>query len=117
MASHQIEDLIRAMIAMQSDPAPAGVDMERQLGPVVVGLTCGNDRRVGDVALRDSPEGVSHEPTTALQLGLVVNVLELTAAAIVPYVVGTAGLNPVRRGLQQPLKPGAGKAFVLLKPG
>jgi len=87
--------------------------VERELGPVIVGLFRGNDGRIRDIPLPDPPERVPHEGTAAFQLGLVVQMLKLTAAAVVSGVVGTARLDPSRRGLEHFSQPSPGKLLVL----
>jgi len=87
--------------------------VERELGSVIVGLLRRDDRRVGDIPLSYPPERVSHEGPAALELGLVVQVLKLTAAAIVPDVMGTARLHPSRRSLEQFTHSRSGKLLVL----
>jgi len=91
--------------------------VERELGPVIVGLLRGNDGGIGDIPLSYPPERVSHEAPAALQLGLVVQMLKLTAATIVSGVMGTARLDPSRRSLEQRSQPSPGKFLVLSNAG
>jgi hypothetical protein len=113
MAPGQVEDLVRPVVRMQSDtPAPCG-HVERQLGPVIVGLFRRHDGRIRDIPLPDPPERVPDESTAALQLGLVVQMLKLTAAAVISGVVRTARLDPSRRGLEHRPQSSPGKFLML----
>jgi hypothetical protein len=80
---------------MQPDPPAAAVDMEGELGPVIVHAVGRCDRRVVRIQLGDSPESIANKAPPAGQLGVVVDVLELTAAALIAHIVGATRLNPV----------------------
>src|SRR5215218_4239330 len=117
VAPGQVEDLVGPVIRMQPNTTPTRGHVERQLGPVIVSLLGRNDGRIGDFPLANPPERISHERAPTLELGLSVEMLELTAAAIVLGVMGTARLNPARRDLEQFTQPGPGKLLVLSEAG
>jgi hypothetical protein len=92
----EIEDLVRAVVRVQPDPAPVGARGQGDLGAVAEFLGRRNDRRILDLPPRDPAERVAHEAAPGLTLCGGCQVLELAAAAVVPHVVRAAGLDPVR---------------------
>jgi hypothetical protein len=113
----QIEDLPGAFIAMEADPASTRCHVQGELGPVIVGFVGRNYGRIGDVPLGDPSDRIAHEAQSGGKLGLVFNVLELAAATLIADVVGTAGLDPLGRALQQAFEPSPGEPLVLPKAG
>jgi hypothetical protein len=100
MAPLEVEDVLRAVIRVKTDAPAAAAGVESELGAVVIGLLRRNDRRIGKLTFGDTPKRVAYEGLPARQLGLGIQVLQLTATAIVAYVVWTARLNPVERRFQ-----------------
>ena len=97
---------------MQSDPPPAVVHRERDLGAVLELRFGGDHLGIGQVQFGDASERVAHEPAARLALDGGVEVLELAPAAFVVHIVRAAGLDPVGRGLEDPADSGAGVAAV-----
>jgi hypothetical protein len=90
-----MEDLVRPLVRMETDALSVATRVERQLGPVLVDLLGRHDRWIGYVALAEPAERVAYQRASVGELGLIVEVLQLAAAAIVSHVVGTAWFHPV----------------------
>jgi hypothetical protein len=97
---------------MEADAPAVRAHLQGELGPILVDPVGGDNRRVRDVAFAEPADGVAHKRAPALELSLVVHMLQLTAAAVVPHVMGAAWLYPVRRRLEKPAEAGAGEALV-----
>jgi hypothetical protein len=95
VAPPQVEDLIRTIVAMQSNPAAAGGHMQRELGPIIIGLVRGHYGRIRHVLFPDAAESITDETPAAGQLEVGIHVLELTPTTLVSHVVRTARLDAV----------------------
>src|SRR5215210_1017577 len=100
---------------MKSDASAPGGYMKSELGAVVVDETGWFDRRIGNLALSQPPEGVANERAATLELRLVVDVLELAPTALVCGIVRTPRLDPKGRGFNEPRRPGPNEPFVLTR--
>jgi hypothetical protein len=95
VAPLEVEELIGSAIPMQSDLPSIATDVESHLRAVVVRPRCGGDGRVWYFLPCQPAERVADQCTSALQLGLIVEVLGLAPAALVQDVMRAARLHPL----------------------
>src|SRR5204863_8469040 len=98
---------------VQPDTTAVLADREGQLGAIVVRLLRRHQLGIGDLEVRQPPKRVADDRAPRRALGVEVEVLHLAAAAFVSEIMGTAGLDPVRPGLDYPADPRASEALVL----
>jgi hypothetical protein len=113
----KVEQLVGAAIAMKPDLSPTGGHVQGELRAVIIDLPGRNDGRICRVALADPSERIPDEPAPALELRLLVDMLELTPSAFVLHKVGAARLDPVRGALEHATQAGPGEALVLSEAG
>ena len=91
VAIGQGEHHARVTVGMEPDDRLAAQppDRQRDLRAVAPLLGRLDDLRVGAVEFADPPQGVAHEGALRLELCLVGQLLQLTAATVVPREVGT----------------------------
>jgi hypothetical protein len=96
VAPDQIEYLIRTIVAMETDSPPPSAHVQRQFGAVVVGLCRGYNGWIRYIALTETTERIADKRLAGRELRLILEMLELAAAALVHQVVGTARVHSQR---------------------
>ena len=113
VAPGEIEHLIGTVVAMETDPPPPGAHVQRQLGAVVEGLGRGYNGRIRYIALTETAECIADKRLAGRELRLILQMLELAAAAFVRQIVGTARVHSQGRRLDHSLDAGTSEPLVV----
>ena len=112
VAPLQLENPIGLIQRVQPDAGAIGGDMQGELGPVPPVVGAGNDRGIRNLHPAETPECLADEAAAGVALSGAIQMLQLTAAAVVANVVRAARRDTVRSLLQRSTDPRTRKTAV-----